>query len=72
MGNFMHGASIVKQRGQSMMEYVVVTAALAAALFLPVPEGQADNQNGKPVWQYLASSFEVGYERFSHAISLPY
>jgi hypothetical protein len=59
------------ERGQAMVDYIVVTGALAAALFLPVAPGQDDTQNGQPVWQYLASQFGVAYERFSYAISLP-
>lgn len=61
----------IMQRGQSMIEYVVVTAALATALFLPVAPSQTDTQNGEPVWKFLANSFGVGYQRFSYAISLP-
>jgi hypothetical protein len=54
-----------------MVEYVVITAAIAAALFAPVPSGQTDVQGGQPVWKYLSTSVGIWYERFSYAISLP-
>lgn len=57
-------ASMKRQRGQSMIEYVVVSAALAVALGV----GLADDNSA--LWQMI-QNFRLGYERFSFALSLP-
>ncbi|MBI4998207.1 MAG: hypothetical protein HZC22_15215 [Rhodocyclales bacterium] len=52
------------QRGQSMTEYVVICAALALALGI----GMVDDNS--ILWQ-LIKNFQLGYQRFSFALSLP-
>lgn len=53
-----------RQRGQSMMEYVVVCSVLAVALGI----GMADSKS--ILWQ-LIQAFQDAYGFFSYAISLP-
>lgn len=52
------------QKGQSMMEYVVVCAALAFALGV----GMVDDDS---VLRQLINGLRIAYQRFSHALSLP-
>jgi len=59
-----------RQRGQSMMEYTVVCAALAVALFMPVP-GSDNGAGSRNTVQILLDGFEKAYKRFTHSISLP-
>jgi len=56
--------SPVAQRGQSMTEYVVICATLVMALGI----GMVDDNSA--LWQ-LVHNFQVGYQRFSFALSLP-
>lgn len=53
-----------RQSGQAMIEYVVVSAALALALGV----GMTDDDSA--LWQMI-QNFRLGYERFSFALSLP-
>lgn len=59
-----------RQHGQSMMEYTVVCAALAVALFMPVP-GSDNGAGSRNTVQILLDGFEKAYKRFTHSISLP-
>lgn len=52
------------QRGQAMIEYVVVCAAVALVLGI----GMIDSKS--PLWQ-LIDAFQQAYRNFSYAISLP-
>ena len=52
------------QRGQSMIEYVVVCAAVALVLGI----GMIDSHS--VLWQ-LVEAFQKAYRNFSYAISLP-
>lgn len=51
-------------RGQSSMEYTVICAAIAAALGL----GMVDRDS--VLWQ-LVQAFRAGYQKITHAISVP-
>ncbi|MDE2442292.1 MAG: hypothetical protein KGP14_14835 [Betaproteobacteria bacterium] len=51
-------------QGQSMTEYVVVCAALAMALGI----GMVDDQS--VLWQLL-QAFQLGYKKYSFALSIP-
>lgn len=51
-------------RGQAMVEYVVVCAALAFALGI----GMIDDTSAL---RELITAFQTAYRNFSHAISLP-
>lgn len=64
------GPASTRQRGQSMMEYVVVCAALAIALFVPLP-GSDDGAGARTTVEILLDGFEKAYQRFTHSISLP-
>lgn len=55
---------LLRQRGQSSMEYAVVCAALAFALGI----GMIDDNS---VLNELLQAFRTAYEKFSYAISLP-
>lgn len=59
-----------RPRGQSMMEYAIVCAALALAFFVPIP-GDDGPQGARTTVQILLDGFRSAYQRFSHAISLP-
>ena len=50
--------------GQSAMEYAVICAAIAAALGL----GMADDGS---VLRQLVQAFRAGYQRYTHAMSVP-
>lgn len=52
------------QRGQSMIEYVVVCAVVALVLGI----GMVDSKS--VLWQ-LVNAFQLAYRNFSYAISLP-
>ncbi len=51
-------------RGQSMVEYLIICAALALALGI----GMADKNS--VLWQLL-NAFQIAYQKFSFALSLP-
>ena len=59
-----------REHGQSAIEYVVVCAALALALFVPLP-GSGDGGPARSTVQILLDGFEKAYKRFTHSISLP-
>ena len=52
-----------------MMEYTLVCAALALALFVPI---QDEVSTGAPrsAAQLLLEGFRTAYEKFSHSLSL--
>jgi hypothetical protein len=54
-------------RGQSMVEYVIVCAALAAARFVPLPGSQPQQAVG----QMLASKIHDLYDNLTFFLSLP-
>ena len=56
--------SLLSQKGQSSMEYVIVCGALAFALGI----GMWDDQS---VLRGLLASFGVAYQKISFALSLP-
>ena len=59
-----------RQRGQAIIEYALVCAALALVLFVPI----ADTASGgvaKSTVELILDGFRKGFQRFGHAISLP-
>lgn len=64
------GPARTRQRGQSLMEYVIVCAALAIALFVPLP-GSDDGAGARSALEILLDGFQKAYQRFTHSISLP-
>jgi hypothetical protein len=57
----------VGQRGQSMVEYLVICAALAAALFAPVPNSNPPQAVGA----YLTTKIYQTYQNLTFFFSLP-
>lgn len=55
-----------KQRGFSMVEYVVVASAMALALLMPVP-----NQNGKSAPQLLIDAIKENHHAYAWGMSMP-
>lgn len=64
-------AFLVYQRGQSSMEYVVVCAAFAFALFVPIQDDPASPDQARTTVQIILDGFHMAYQNISHAISLP-
>ena len=56
--------AVLRQYGQSSVEYLVVCGALALALGI----GMVDDTS---VLHELLAAFRTAYERFSYALSLP-
>jgi len=65
------GAFARHQDGQSSMEYVVVCAALAFALFVPIQDDPASPDKARTTIQIVLDGFHTAYQNISHAISLP-
>jgi hypothetical protein len=59
-----------RQSGYSTVEYVVVCAALAFALFVPIADS-ASGGAAKTTVEVVLDLLQKGYRDFSHAISLP-
>jgi hypothetical protein len=53
-----------RQRGQAMIEYVVIGSVLVSALFIV-------DIDGKTGAQYLADMFKAFFRNFSYYLSLP-
>lgn len=64
-------------KGQSSVEYLVITAAMVFALLLPVPDNELTNNNwlaqyqGENVVEILADKFKRAYNNYSYAKALP-
>lgn len=59
-----YSARIVRQSGQSSIEYVVVGAAVAFAL------GVGMSNHNSVLWE-LIEAFKTAYQNISYAISIP-
>lgn len=60
-----------RQRGQAMLEYLVVCAALAFALFYPIRDDPASPDKARTTVQIVLDAFKRAYQNVSHSISLP-
>jgi len=60
-----------EQRGQAMLEYLVVCAALAFALFYPIRDDPASSDKARTTVQIVLDAFQRAYQNVSHSISLP-
>jgi len=60
-----------RPRGQSLVEYLVVCAALAVALFLPIQDNPASPGSKRSTVQIVLEGFQTAYQKISRAISLP-
>lgn len=66
-----------KQRGQSSVEYLVISAALVFALLMPLPDNELtanswlSDYGGKNVMEILADKFKKAYNNYSYAKALP-
>ena len=58
------------QGGQAAMEYLVVCAALAFALFYPIKDDASPDKTRTTV-QIVLEAFQNAYQSVSFAISLP-
>lgn len=65
------GRGTQRQRGQGMLEYLVVCAALAFALFYPIRDDPASPDKARTTVQIALDAFKRAYQNISHAISLP-
>lgn len=65
---------LTKHKGQSSIEYVVITGALVAALLTPVPSnelgGFLQEHQGKNAIQILTQKIKDSYNAYSYAKSL--
>jgi len=59
-----------RQGGQAMLEYVVVSAAIALFLFVPIRD-QNSPDRARTAVQILIEGFQLAYQRISHALSIP-
>jgi hypothetical protein len=59
-----------RQHGQAMIEYVVVCAAIAMFLFVPIRD-QSSPDRARTAAQILINGFQLAYQRISHALSIP-
>ena len=59
------------QTGHSTVEYVVVCAALAFALFVPIGGDAASPGSARTTLKIVLDEFQQAYRNISHAISLP-
>lgn len=59
------------QTGQAMMEYGVVCAALAFALFVPIEGDAASPDAARTAVQIVIDGFKMAYKNVSYSISLP-
>ncbi|HEX8603765.1 MAG TPA: hypothetical protein VF774_14060 [Pseudoduganella sp.] len=60
-----------QQTGHASIEYVVVSAALAFALFVPIGGDAASPNSARTTLQIVLDELAKGYRKISHAISLP-
>ncbi|MEM5551766.1 hypothetical protein HJP15_12345 [Pseudoalteromonas sp. NEC-BIFX-2020_002] len=64
-------------KGQSSVEYLVITAALVFSLLMPVPDNELTSSNwltqyqGKNVIEILGDKFKRAYNNYSYAKALP-
>jgi hypothetical protein len=59
------------QAGHTMTEYMVMCAALAFFLFVPIQDNPASPDQPRTTLQILIDGFASAYQKFSYAISLP-
>jgi hypothetical protein len=60
-----------RHQGHSTVEYTVVCAALAFALFVPIGGDAASPDSARTTVQIVLEGFQQAYRNISHAISLP-
>lgn len=60
-----------QQLGQSMVEYLVVSAALATALFWPIDDGLTPGASRRSAIGMLVDGMQEGYQKVTRSISLP-
>lgn len=70
-GNGKYACITKRERGQAMMDYLVVCAAIAFALFYPIQDSPASPDRARTTAQIVLDSFKQAYQNISHAISLP-
>jgi len=63
--------TLQRQAGFAAVEYTVVCAALALALFVPIQDDPASPDKGRSTIEILSAGLQKAYKNFSHATSLP-
>lgn len=59
-----------RQGGQSLIEYIVICAALAFFLFVPISD-DVSGGTSKTTVELLFDGLRTAYKNISHSISLP-
>lgn len=57
-------------QGQAMLEYLVVSAVLVFALFVPIKD-EASTDKPRTAVEVVVHNFQVAYERMSFSLSIP-
>jgi hypothetical protein len=60
-----------RQAGHTSLEYVIVCAALAFALFVPIGGDGVSPDSARSTLKIVLDIFRQSYRDVSHAISLP-
>lgn len=60
----------LRVQGQAMVEYVVVVAAITAALFVPIADDASGGTRLSAI-QLLVRGFQTGYAKISSSLSAP-
>lgn len=72
--DFRHARSGMPPRarlqGQAMLEYLVVSAVLVFALFVPIKD-EASTDKPRTAVEVVVHNFQVAYERMSFSLSIP-
>ncbi|MDI1260152.1 hypothetical protein [Aquabacterium sp.] len=63
-------AHVRRARGQAMVEYMVVVAAITFALFYPIKDVSSPDQPRTTV-QIMVNGFREAYQNISAALSIP-
>ena len=59
-----------RQRGQSLVEYIILCGALAFILFVPISDDVSGGES-KSTIQLVFDGFSKAYKKISHSISYP-
>ena len=59
------------QRGQAMVDYIVVCAVLAFILFVPITDDPASPDKSRTTVEIVLEGFQTAYKKISHSTSLP-
>ncbi len=60
-----------QQAGSVAIEYVLICAALTAALFVPIQDNPASPDKARSTFDIISEGLVKAYKNFSYATSLP-